>query len=392
MRVLGMRFRRGRASVLSWLLLPAVVAAMQLPPEIQADRHLVRAERAIDEQDFLSAKAAMDAILELQAQHGLELPAQFSFRYAEVLERLGLYDEAVDHVTEYLTIAGRDGEFYREALELLDSAEEMLRHAELEHQRAAAAREAAEAGRRQAQAQQMEKMVVIPAGTFQMGCVSGRDCDDFEFPVHPLHPVTISRPFALSRHEVTFEEYDRFAAATGRSLPDDEGWGRGRRPVVNVSWDDAQAYVSWLSSETGVLYRLPSEAEWEYAARAGTTTAYSWGNEIGRNRANCDGCGSEWDDEMTAPVGSLGANAWGLHDMHGNVSEWVEDCWHETYAGAPADGSAWTAGGDCDQRVVRGGSSINSPRNLRAASRSGPGAGLRFRYYGFRVATTLDGP
>ena len=372
-----------------WLLLPAVVAAMQLPPEIQADRHLVRAERAIDEQDFLGAKAAMDAILELQAQHDLELPAQFSFRYAEVLERLGLYDEAIEHVTEYLTLAGRDGEFYREALELLDSAEEMLRQAELERQRAAAAREAAEAGRRQAQAEQMEKMVVVPAGTFQMGCVSGRDCDDDE---HPVHPVTISRPFALSRHEVTFDEYDRFAAETGRTPPDDEGWGRGRRPVVNVSWDDAQAYVSWLSSETGVRYRLPSEAEWEYAARAGTTTAYSWGNEIGDNRANCDGCGSEWDDEMTAPVGSFAANPWGLHDMHGNVWEWVEDCPHDSYAGAPEDGSAWTAGGDCSRRVSRSGFWGSDPGSLRAARRTWSGARFGASFRGFRVATTLDGP
>ena len=238
----------GPAKALLWLLLPAMVSGMQLPPEIQADRHLVRAERAIDEQDFLGAKTAMDAILELQAQHDLELPEPFPFRYAEVLERLGLYDEAIEHVTQYLTVAGRDGEFYREALELLDSAEEMLRQMQLERQRVQLERQRAEAARRQAQAEQPEKMVVIPAGSFRMGCVSGRDCDDDELPVHP---VTISRPFALSRHEVTFDEYDRFAAATGRGLPVDEGWGRGRRPAVNVSWDDAQAYVSWLSSETG---------------------------------------------------------------------------------------------------------------------------------------------
>ena len=377
----------GLTKALSWLLFPAVVAAVQLPPEIQADRHLVRAERAIDEQDFLGAKTAMDAILELQAQHDLELPEPFPFRYAEVLERLGLYEEAIEHVTEYLTVAGRDGEYYREALELLDSAEETLRRAQLESQQAEAARQRAEAARRQANAEQMEKMVVIPAGTFQMGCVSGRDC---YYDERRVHNVTISQPFALSRHEVTFDEYDRFAAATGRGLPDDAGWGRGRRPVVNVSWEDAQAYVSWLSSETGARYRLPSEAEWEYAARAGTETAYSWGNEIGSNRANCDGCGSQWDDEMTAPVGSFGANAWGLHDMHGNVWEWVEDCRHDSYAGAPADGSAWTTGGNCGRRVYRGGSWVNDPRNLRAAYRVGFVAGGRFNALGFRVARTLD--
>ena len=231
------------------------------------------------------------------------------------------------------------------------------------------------------------EMVVIPAGTFQMGCVSGRECQSAE---QPVHSVTMSRAYALSRHEVTFDEYDRFAAATGRSRPDDEGWESGRRPVMRVSWDDAQEYASWLSSETGVRYRLPSEAEWEYAARAGTATAYSWGNEIGSNRANCDGCGSQWDDEMTAPVGSFVANAWGLHDMHGNVGEWVEDCWHETYVGAPADGSAWTAGGDCGQRVLRGGPWFDGPSYIRAADRFRFNVGDRSGGFGFRVARTLD--
>ena len=154
----------GPANALLWLLLPGMVTGMQLPPEIQADRHLVRAERAIDEQDFVGAKTAMDAILELQAQHDLELPESFPLRYAEVLERLGLYDEAIEHVTQYLTVAGRDGEFYREALELLDSAEETLRRAQIERQQAEAARQRAEAARRQANAEQMEKMVVIPRG------------------------------------------------------------------------------------------------------------------------------------------------------------------------------------------------------------------------------------
>ena len=362
------------------LLLPAVVVAMQLPPEIQADRYLVQAEMAIAEQDFLRAKTAMDTILELQAQHDLELPEQFSFRYAEVLDQLGLHDEAIKYVTEYLTVAGRDGKYYREALELLNSAEEMARQAQLERQQV-------EAAQRRAEAEQRARMVVIPAGTFQMGCESGRDCFDDE---RPVHTVTISRPFALSKHEVTFDEYDRFAVATGRSRPDDEGWGRGRRPVMRVSWNDVQEYVAWLSSETGSQYRLPSEAEWEYAARAGTTTAYSWGNDVGNNRANCDGCGSQWDDEMTAPVGSFGANAWGLLDMRGNVGEWVQDCWHESYSGAPADGSAWTVGGDCSVRVLRGGSWFNGPRNLRAANRSWLGAGGRFDNFGFRVARTLD--
>ena len=195
------------------------------------------------------------------------------------------------------------------------------------------------------------EMVVIPGGRFRMGCVSGsRYCIDSSRPVHEVRIES----FEISKYEVTFEEYDRFTNATGRERAFDGGWGRGRHPVIKVSWRDAVAYVEWLSARTGKRYRLPSEAEWEYAVRAGTETAYSWGNEIGRNRANCDGCGSQWDNEQTAPVGSFSANAWGLHDMHGNVWEWVQDCWNDSYQGAPTDGSAWESG-DCSRRVMRGG-------------------------------------
>ena len=230
------------------------------------------------------------------------------------------------------------------------------------------------------------EMVVIPAGSFRMGCVSGRDCSNDE---QPLHAVTVGS-FAVSKYEVTFEEYDRFTAATGREQAEDLfGWGRGRRPVMNVSWQDAQEYVAWLSAETGVSYLLPSEAEWEYAARAGTTTAYSWGNEIGDNQAHCIGCGSQWDSEMTAPVGSFGANAWGLHDMHGNVWEWVQDCWHDNYRGAPTEGRAWESGDDCSQSVLRGGSWNLNPRLLRAAYRDRNPTDYRNLNIGFRVARTL---
>ena len=225
------------------------------------------------------------------------------------------------------------------------------------------------------------EMVVIPAGRFRMGCVSGLDCRDDK---NPVHEVAIPRAFALSVHEVTFEDYDRF---TYPNKVDDRSWGRGRRPVINVWWDDAKEYVAWLSGETGEEYRLPSEAEWEYAARAGTATKYSWGNEIGGNRANCEGCGSQWDNKQTAPVGSFGPNGFGLYDMHGNVWEWVEDCWNESYEGAPSDGSAWTSG-VCGLRVLRGGSWDFNPRYLRAASRYGLTAGFRVDVSGFRVART----
>ena len=159
------------------------------------------------------------------------------------------------------------------------------------------------------------EMVVVPAGRFRMGCVSGRDCQDDERPVHEVDVAA----FALGRYEVTFEEYNRFAAATGRDRPDDRGWGRGGRPVIQVSWEDAVAFAAWLSEESGAEYRLPSESEWEYAARAGTTTRYTWGDDIGRGRAHCRSCLSRWDSTQTAPAGSFRANRWGLHDIHGNV-------------------------------------------------------------------------
>ena len=226
------------------------------------------------------------------------------------------------------------------------------------------------------------EMVVVPAGRFRMGCVSGLDCFDDE---KPVHEVTMPRAFALSVHEVTFEDYDRF---TYPNKVDDESWGRGRRPVIYVSWNDAKEYVAWLSSQTGAEYRLPSEAEWEYAARAGTATKYSWGNEIGANRANCDndGCGDRW--EYTAPVGSFAPNAFGLYDMHGNVWEWVEDCWNGSYSGAPSDGSAWLRG-DCAVRVVRGGSWDDLAWLLRAALPLRLSTGDRYGTLGFRVARTL---
>ncbi|MCY4659491.1 MAG: SUMF1/EgtB/PvdO family nonheme iron enzyme [Acidobacteria bacterium] len=232
------------------------------------------------------------------------------------------------------------------------------------------------------------EMVVVPAGRFRMGCLTGGDaCRNDELPVHEVEVAS----FALGVYEVTFEEYDRFAAATGRERPNDRGWGRGDRPAINVSWEDATAYAAWLSEETGAEYRLPGESEWEYAARAGTTTRYGWGDDVGRNRANCRGCGGRWDDEdRTAPAGSFASNGWGLHDVHGNVWEWVEDCWHENYARAPRDGSAWTTGGNCRRRVVRGGSWGSDPRVLRSADRLRLDAEGRVATVGFRVARTPD--
>lgn len=227
-------------------------------------------------------------------------------------------------------------------------------------------------------------MVVIPAGSFLMGSPAGEGADD----EHPQHRVTLAEPFALGKYEVTFEEYERFASAKARKHPEDRGWGRGRRPVINVSWKDARDYAAWLSEQTGKRYRLPTEAEWEYAARAGSQTAYWWGQAIGKGNANCDGCGSQWDDKQTAPVGSFKPNPWGLYDTAGNVWEWEQDCYHDSYQGAPEDGSAWEEAG-CPRRVIRGGSWSYPPGLVRSAGRRGVGPGYRGRGLGVRLAQDL---
>jgi len=225
------------------------------------------------------------------------------------------------------------------------------------------------------------EMVVIPRGEFIMGSYEGDD-------EKPRHRVVFAQAFALGVYAVTFEEYARFALASGAERPSDGGWGRGRRPVIVVSWEDAQAYAAWLSEETGAIYRLPSESEWEYAARAGTTTRYHWGDEIGTSRANCEGSGSPWGGRQTAPVGSFAPNPWGLYDMHGNVWEWTQDRWNYSYAGAPSDGSA-RFDGDRERRVLRGGSWESNPGGVRAANRDWDTTGYRGSNTGFRVARTL---
>ena len=228
------------------------------------------------------------------------------------------------------------------------------------------------------------EMVVVPAGSFMMGSPSGekgRDADE-----GPVHRVRISEPFAVGVYEVTFEEWEACRRGGGCSHnPDDKGWGRGRRPVINVSWQDAQAYVRWVSRVTGKAYRLLSESEWEYVARAGTTGPFHFGSTITTEQANYG-----FNSGRTAPVGSFPANAFGLHDVHGNVMERVEDCWHASYRGAPGDGSAWTRGGNCDARVLRGGSWYYGAQYLRSANRYELTAGNRFSFAGFRVARTLD--
>jgi formylglycine-generating enzyme required for sulfatase activity len=228
------------------------------------------------------------------------------------------------------------------------------------------------------------EMVVVPAGKFMMGTPEDRPAPDSQ---RPQHEVIIPKPFAIGKYEVTYAEWDACVAAGGCPNAADRGWGRGRQPVIDVSWVEAERYVTWLSRLTGETYRLPSEAEWEYAARAGTTTLYSFGD----NEAAAFGLYAWYvfdSGGKTHPVGEKKPNGFGLYDMHGNVWEWVQDCYQDSYQGAPTDGAAWTTG-DCTSRVGRGGNYSSSTGQLRSDTREGAPID-KGRGVGFRVARTLN--
>ncbi|MFV2055712.1 MAG: SUMF1/EgtB/PvdO family nonheme iron enzyme [Thiohalomonadales bacterium] len=235
-------------------------------------------------------------------------------------------------------------------------------------------------------------MVIIAKGTFTMGSPlseQGRYDDE-----GPQHRVSIAKAFALGQCPVIFADYDRFARTTARDLPDDEGWGRDQRPVINVSWHDAQAYSDWMSAQTGFNYRLPSEAEWEYAARASTTAPFYCGETIHTDQANYNGetiysSGQKGKYlKKTVSVGSYPANPFQLYDMHGNVWEWLQDGYQDNYDGAPAEGSAWQAG-VCASRVLRGGSWLDVPLCVRSANRGRIRPDDRYDFVGFRLARML---
>ena len=232
-------------------------------------------------------------------------------------------------------------------------------------------------------------MIDIPEGSFYAGCMSGLNCSDDE---NPLHLVRV-KTFRLSQHEITFEQWDACVYdLVCTHIPNDEGWGRGNRPVINVSFEDIQQqFIPWLNKFIGKGFRLPSEMEWEYAARAGSSTQYYWGNHVGNNLANCGGpgCGSEWDNLSSAPVGSFPSNGFGLNDMLGNVMEWTADCWNDSYNGAPETQAPWIEG-KCSSRAVRGGAWNSHPLHIRVADRNAFYSHKRSNHRGFRVAQDLD--
>ncbi len=414
----------------------------------QRDKYMLGLDKALEAKDYSKVLTFISKLEEI----GCVLPPRFDYYRGEAEFHAERYGEAVRSLDRYVKKAGREGRHYRSSLELLLILEErddtayaqaksvgtaaaygeyLSSHPDGRHaaearqrQKVAAAdeeRERKRPGRRFRDCTDCPEMVVVPAGSFDMGSPeseTGRDDDE-----GPVHRVRLSEPFAVGVYEVTRGEWSRFVSGTGYSSGDScwtyksDEWknrsGRGWRspgfsqsdghPVVCVSWKDAQAYVGWLSRETGKGYRLLSESEWEYVARAGTRTSRYWGGSEGGQCSNANGADgsvkrryssrtvASCDDGHvhTSPVGSYKKNQYGLHDVLGNVWEWVEDCWNDSYRGAPADGSAWESG-ECGKRVMRGGMWFDGPRYLRSASRNKFSTGDRGVYAGFRVARTLD--
>lgn len=314
--------------------------AAELRPEICVDRYWLQAKRLIDEKDYLGALDAMDTLKVMSDSSKIQLPDAFQLMVAQAALPAGKIACARVAVKRYLEKTGRLGDNYEEALKLLDDVERAI-----------------------------PDMAVIRNGVFRKGCESGKDRT-----ANDKQPDSVKGDsFEISRYEVTFEQYDRFVAATGYARPGDNGWGRGRRPVIRVYWEDAVAYTEWLSWVTGDCYRLPTEAEWEYAARADSTkcggrkkgrsedlacaqtSKRRAGNQTCTGDSNRVGYSGPRKAAKTAPVGSFEANPCGLYDMYGNVSEWVKDCRNERGSGAADKGKA-PESDDCSRRVVRGGS------------------------------------
>ena len=405
------------AAVALAVLVSSALASAELPPEIQVDRLLVQAEREMESGEPRSAVRTFERILGICEEHGLPVLAEFWFQQAGVLNSVGQHEQAIQASTRYLEETGRKGQHYQEALRLLDAAEFALAERRRQREQDRIAREI-EALRREAEERRLREiaarrlkayadlrarlqveratvdgafadelasgghgpeMVVVRAGSYEMGCKNRRDsftakhrrngCDERHVSnlaigietAEPLHRVDVAS-FALARHDTTVAEWFVCVASGGCDRTPVESRHIQRIDMhgtraIELTWDEAQEYAAWLSRETGEIYRLPSEAEWEYAARAGTKTRFYWGVDPGPPGANCcDGSGI---------VASFPPNPLGLYDIAGPTAyrgEWVQDCWNRNYEGAPRNGGAWMDG-DCSVRVQRG-NTYDVPRPL----------------------------
>ena len=352
-----------------------VLAQSQLPAAVRADILMVEIVETVQAGENARALELLSRYRALERE-GHETPPRILFFEARVASETGDPQRALAALNAYLAKVDRDDEDYSEAVRMYAGlqrrAEEQLRRMLPDVLR------------------QIEGgMVDIPGGSFVMGSAQGQGQDR----ERPARTVQV-RPFRLARFPVTLEQFRLFILLGGHDIGgcsgdrnwEHPGFDQGPdHPVVCVNHGDAEAFVRWLNAETGGGYRLPTEAEWEYAARAGTTTAYPWGDSMQPRRANCRESDCQDGFANTSPVGSFPANAFGLFDMHGNVWEWVQDCWNSNYQGAPNDGSAWLTG-DCSRRVLRGGSWLGGADWLRSSYRYWNPAGGRGDNFGFRLA------
>jgi len=391
-----------------------MIAEAGLSPDIQKDKYLMELAEYLKHEQYQEALPLFDKLRALKKEHKVELPVSLIYFEGEAFYHTGQYIKADAKISSYVNQTGKKGKYYSKALALMIKLDD-LKAEQLRKEKAAAEKKRiAEEKERMAEEKKWQRLlavqeeqqrfaafsaevqkrqqeellkfptgtvadgfVLIPSGSFQMGSTNLMSDDQ------PRHTVGV-KTFAMGKYEVTFEQYDAYCKEKwGCDLPKDAGWGRGDRPVINVSWKDAKGYAKWLSRKLKKKFRLPSEAEWEYAARAGTTSKWSWGdNEESAEtyawyRSNAGG--------QTHPVGQKSPNAYGLYDMHGNALEWTQDCWNNNYNGAPNDGKAWTKG-DCSTHVLRGGSWEYSPYGVSSTFRlSIP----RYNSYGFRLVQEL---
>jgi formylglycine-generating enzyme required for sulfatase activity len=358
--------------------MPLAFGQSSLPDPAQADVLKTQIVEVAGKGDAETALKKIDDYRSLN----VPMPATLLFIEAKLSAERKDYRRAQAALEEYFKSAKSDDANYQEGITLYPTvkraASQMLNAPEEAGQRKPQAQAGAATHEYEALIKSiLKEMVTIPAGEFQMGDLSGRGESD-EKPVHTVHVKALR----LAKYEVTFDQFDVYAKATGKPLPSDQGWGRGKRPVINVNWENAQAFIAWLNQVSGLKFRLLSEAEWEYAARGGSTTDYPWGDEFNASHANGN---TKVETGKTIEVGHYPPNAFGLYDTIGNVWEWMQDCPNPDYATAPTDGSAWMTG-KCTSRVLRGGSWVNDPGNLRVSNRSQSLASLRLQNLGFRLA------
>ena len=377
---------------------PQMPEVTVMPESVEAALALTRADRRLIQSaliaegfapgpaDGMFGRRTRAAIGQWQAARGEKPTGYLNADAAKSLLALGTKPER--EVAARAELEAQDPDRQTEA-ESDRERQRQQREAEADRQR-----HEGQPGTRTRDCEACPELVVVPAGSFMMGSPAsewGRFNNE-----GPQRRVTIAEPFAVGVYEVTFREWDTCVSEGGCNgyRPDDLGWGRGGRPVINVSWDDARAYVKWLSQRTGKHYRLLSESEWEYVARAGTTGPFHTGSTISSDQANYDSSYTYASGRkgryrgQTVQVGTFAPNAFGLHEVHGNVWEWTQDCWNDRYTGAPTDSRAWETG-ECERRVLRGGSWGDVPWLLRSADRGKNDSSIRDLKIGFRIARTL---